>query len=78
MKTFRVHHVPFSAPKRLAARIDAKGLSSAAKKFQRGGGLRLSDGTYYLFEEGRYENGLSITLPAGWEKQQNDGGIKLC
>lgn len=32
MKTFRVHHVPFSAPKRLAARIDAKGLSSAAKK----------------------------------------------
>ena len=54
MKTFRVHHVPFSAPKRLAARIDAKGLSSAAKKLQHGGGLRLPDGTYYLFEEGHY------------------------
>ena len=70
MKSFRINQVPFGAPERLAALIDAKGLSSAAKKFQRGGGLRLSDGTYYLFEEGRYENGLSITLPAGWENNR--------
>ena len=68
MKTFRVHHVPFSAPKRLAARIDAKGLSSAAKKLQHGGGLRLPDGTYYLFEEGRYQDGLQITIPAEGKK----------
>ena len=77
MKTFRVHHVPFSAPKRLAARIDAKGLSAAAKKLQHGGGLRLPDGTYYLFEEGHYENGLQITLPTGGKKQHN-GGMALC
>ena len=77
MKTFRIHHVPFSAPKRLAARIDAKGLSSAAKKLQHGGGLRLPDGTYYLFEEGHYENGLQITLPTGGRKQHN-GGMALC
>ena len=37
MKSFRINHVPFSAPERLAALIDAKGLSSAAKKFQCGG-----------------------------------------
>ena len=36
MKSFRINHVPFSAPERLAALIDAKGLSSAAKKFQCG------------------------------------------
>lgn len=77
MKTFRVHDVPFGAPERLAARMDARGFSSAAKKLKRGGGLRLPDGNYYLFEEGRYENGLQITLPAGGEKQHN-GGIALC
>lgn len=65
MKAFRVHNVPFGAPERLAALIVAKGLHSAAKKLKRGGGLRLPDGIYYLFEEGRYENGLQITLPAG-------------
>lgn len=77
MKTFRVHDVPFGALERLAARIDARGLSSAAKKLKRGGGPQLPDGTYYLFEEGRYENGLQITLPAGGKKQHN-GGIALC
>ena len=58
----------FPTPERLAARMDARGLSSAAKKLKRGGGPQLPDGTYYLFEEGRYENGLQITLPAGREK----------
>ena len=77
MKTFRVHDVPFGAPERLAARMDARGLSSAAKKLRHRGGLRLPDGTYYLFEEGRYQDGLQITLPAGGKKQHN-GGIALC
>ena len=77
MKTFRVHDVPFGAPERLAARMDARGLSSAAEKLKRGDGLRLPDGTYYLFEEGRYQDGLQITLPAGGKKQHN-GGITLC
>lgn len=77
MKTFRVHHVPFGAPERLAARIEAKDLFLAAKKLKHRGGLRLPDGTYYLFEEGRYENGLQIALPAGGKKQHN-GGMALC
>lgn len=68
MKTFRVSHVPFGTPEGLAALIYATGLSPAAKKLWRGGGLRLPDGTYYLFEEGRYDNGLPITLPAGGKK----------
>ena len=77
MKTFRVHDVPFGAPERLAARMDARGLSSAAEKLKRGDGLRLPDGTYYLFEEGRYQDGLQITIPAEGKKQHN-GGIALC
>ena len=36
MKTFCVNHVPFGVTEGLAALIDAKGLSSAAKKFQCG------------------------------------------
>ena len=68
MKTFRVHDVPFGAPERLAARMDARGLSSAAKKLRHRGGLRLPDGTYYLFEEGRYQDGLQITIPAEGKK----------
>lgn len=67
MKTFRVNHVPFGMPERLAALIHAKDLSSAEKCLQRKRGLRLPDGTYYVFEEGHYENGLQITLPAGRE-----------
>ena len=47
MKTFCVNHVPFGVTERLAALIDAKGLSSAAKKFQCG----CLTGSYYLFEE---------------------------
>ncbi len=77
MKTFRVHYIPFGAPERLAALMDARELSSAAKKLKRGGGLRLPDGTCYLFEEGRYQDGLQINLPAEAKKQHN-GGIALC
>ena len=77
MKTFRVNAVPIGAPEQLAALIFARGTSSAAKKLKRGDGLRLPDGTYYLFEEGRYQYGLQITLPAG-RKSQHNGGISKC
>lgn len=67
MKTFRVNHIPYGRPESLAALIHAKDLSSAEKELRRRRGLRLPGGIYYIFEEGRYENGLQITLPAGRE-----------
>ena len=53
MKPFRVNHVPWCAPEGLAALVRARSLESD---------LRLPDGTYYIFEEGRYARGLQITL----------------
>ena len=67
MRTFRVNYVPFGVPERLAALICAERLSRAADRLRRGRGLRLPSGTYYIFEEGHYENGLLITLPSGRE-----------
>lgn len=63
MKTFRVNHVPFGAPECLALLVCAKGLNSARKKLWRWNDMRLPDGTYYIFEEGRYDNGFQITFP---------------
>ena len=63
MKTFRVNRVLFGTPEHLALLVRAKGLKSAVKKLRHNNGLRLPDGTYYIFEAGRYDNGLQITFP---------------
>lgn len=62
MKLFRVNHVPWCAPEGLSALVQARSLKSAVKKVKDGRDLRLPDGTYYIFEEGRYAHGLQITL----------------
>lgn len=62
LKTFRVNHVPCGAPEGLALLIQAKGLRSEVKKLRRNRGLRLPVGIYYVFEEGRYDQGLQITF----------------
>lgn len=62
MKSFRVNHVPWCAPEGLAALVRARSLESAVRKVKEGRDLRLPDGTYYIFEEGRYARSLQITL----------------
>ena len=62
MKSFRVNHVHWCAPEGLAALVRARSLESAVRKVKEGRDLRLPDGTYYIFEEGRYARGLQITL----------------
>ena len=46
----------------VAALVRARSLESAVRKVKEGRDLRLPDGTYYIFEEGRYARGLQITL----------------
>lgn len=69
MKTFRVNHVPQCAPEGLTALVQARSLKSAAKKVKGGCDLRLPDGIYYIFETGRYDNGLQIELFTKVEKK---------
>lgn len=69
MKTFRVNHVPWYAPEGLAALVQARSLKSAVKKVKGGRDLRLPDGIYYIFETGRYDNGLQIELSTKVEKK---------
>ena len=52
---------PAAAPL-VAALVRARSLESAVRKVKEGRDLRLPDGTYYIFEEGRYARGLQITL----------------
>lgn len=69
MKTFRVNHVPRCAPEGLAASVQARSLKSAANKVKGGREQRLPDGIYYIFEMGRYDNGLQIELSTKVEKK---------
>lgn len=69
MKTFRVNHVPWCAPEGLAALVQARSLKSAAKKVKEGCDLRLPDGVYYIFETGRYDNGLQVELSTKVEQK---------
>lgn len=69
MKPFRVNHVPWCAPEKLAALVQARSLKSAAKKVRGGRDLRLPDGLYYIFETGHYGNRLQITLSSKVEKK---------
>lgn len=62
MKVFRINHVRQNAPEGLSALLQANGLKSAVKKIKSGCDLRLPDGTYYVFEEGRYDYGIQITI----------------
>lgn len=69
MKHFRVNYVPWCAPEKLAALVQARSLKSAAKKVKGGRDLRLPDGIYYIFEADDYGNGLQIELSTKVEKK---------
>lgn len=61
MKLFRVHHIRAGGPETLALVVKAGGLKSAVKRV-REHPLDQANGTYYIFETGRYGDGLQITL----------------
>lgn len=69
MKTFRVNHVPWCAPESLAALVQARSLKCAVKKLKGGREQRLPDGIYYIFETGRYDNGLQIEFSTKAKKK---------
>lgn len=62
MKLFRVHHIRAGGPETLALVVKVGGLKSAVKRVREHPLIRLPNGTCYIFETGRYGDGLQITL----------------
>lgn len=78
MKNFRVNRVSQCTPEGLAALVRAQNMKSAVRKVKGGRDLRLPDGTYYIFEAGHYNRGLSITLPSKEYQNEEQGRKTPC
>lgn len=78
MKNFRVNRVSQCAPEELAALVRAQNMKSAVRKVKGGRDLRLPDGTYYIFEAGHYNRGLSMTLPSKEYQNEEQGRKTPC